>query len=193
MARVVFLRGVNVGGHRRFRPVELVRRLSHLDPVNVGAAGTFVVRRHGSRAALRTEIARELPFETEIIVCEAKDILRLVARDPFRTHPAGADVVRFVSVLSRRPPLPSSIPMRLPPTGPWLLKVMEVDYPFVLGMYRRQMKAIGLLGALDRQTGVPVTTRNWNTIVAIEKVLTAQPAPVRARAPRGRSDRRRTA
>ena len=33
------------------------------------------------------------------------------------------------------------------------------------------MKAIGLLGTLDRLYGVSVTTRNWNTIAAIAKVL----------------------
>jgi hypothetical protein len=38
-------------------------------------------------------------------------------------------------------------------------------------MYRRHMKVIGLLGTLDRLYGVPVTTRNWNTIVAIARVL----------------------
>jgi len=33
------------------------------------------------------------------------------------------------------------------------------------------MKVIGYLGALDRLFGVAATTRNWNTIVAISKVL----------------------
>jgi hypothetical protein len=33
------------------------------------------------------------------------------------------------------------------------------------------MKVIGYLGTLDRLYGVPVTTRNWNTIAAIGRVL----------------------
>ena len=45
MALIVFLRGVNVGGHRTFRPSILARELSDYDVVNVGAAGTFVVRK----------------------------------------------------------------------------------------------------------------------------------------------------
>lgn len=49
MALVVFLRGVNVGGHRTFRPRDLARKLRDYDVVNVGAAGTFVVRQPGSR------------------------------------------------------------------------------------------------------------------------------------------------
>ena len=42
---------------------------------------------------------------------------------------------------------------------------------FVFGVYRRHMKVIGYLGRLDRLFGVPITTRSWNTITAIAKVL----------------------
>jgi hypothetical protein len=61
--------------------------------------------------------------------------------------------------------------MRLPSSGQWLLKVLVRDGPFVVGLYRRQMKAIGYLGTLDRLFGVPLTTRSWNTMVAIARVL----------------------
>jgi uncharacterized protein (DUF1697 family) len=33
------------------------------------------------------------------------------------------------------------------------------------------MKVISYLGTLDKLFGVPVTTRNWNTIAAIARVL----------------------
>ena len=39
MALVAFLRGVNVGGHRRFRPSLLAKELAGYDVVNVGATG----------------------------------------------------------------------------------------------------------------------------------------------------------
>src|SRR5258708_3993883 len=48
MALIVFLRVINVGGHRTFRPSILARELSDYDVVNVGAAGTFVVRKPGA-------------------------------------------------------------------------------------------------------------------------------------------------
>jgi hypothetical protein len=68
MALVVFLRGVNVGGHRTFRPSILARELSGYDVLNVGAAGTFVVREPGSRAKFRSALLRKLPFEAEILL-----------------------------------------------------------------------------------------------------------------------------
>ena len=46
------------------------------------------------------------------------------------------------------------------------MRILARQNRFVIGMYRRHMKVIGLLGTLDRLYGVPVTTRNWNTIAA---------------------------
>ena len=171
MALVVLLRGVNVGGHRTFRPAALVNRLKHLDAVNIGAAGTFVIRQSVSRAQLRAELATMLPFETEIMICQGRDIARLMSRNHFGDHPSQPDVVRFVSVLARRPRSAPQVPMTFPPSGTWLLKVLAHDDRFVVGVYRRQMKAIGYLGTLDRLFGVPVTTRNWNTMTAIATAL----------------------
>ena len=168
---VVFLRGINVGGHRTFRPTALAEQLKHLDAVNIGAAGTFVIRRPIARSQLRAELARRLPFDAEIVICQGRDIVRLVSRDPFAGQPARSDVVRFVSVLSRRPRSAPPTPMTLPPTGEWLLKILGRDDRFVFGLYRRHMKVIGYLGTLDRLFGVPVTTRNWNTITAIARVV----------------------
>jgi uncharacterized protein (DUF1697 family) len=171
VALVVLLRGLNVGGYRRFRPAELARQLQHLDTVNIGAAGTFVVRGPISRAQLRVHVARRLPFEAEISICQGRDIVRLMSHDHFAGHPVRPDIVRFVSVLCRPPRTVPPLPMTFPSRGKWLLKVLVRDHRFVVGMYRRDMKVIGYLGALDRFFGVPLTTRNWNTIAAIAKVL----------------------
>jgi uncharacterized protein (DUF1697 family) len=171
MALVVLLRGVNVGGHRTFRPTTLTAQLKHLDAVNIGAAGTFVIRKPISQAKLRAEFARRLPFEAEIMICEGREIVRMMTEKPFAGEPVGRDVVHFVSLLSRAPRAVLSLPMSLPASGQWLLRILARDNRFVFGVYRRQMKAIGYLGSLDRLFGVPVTTRNWNTITAIAKVL----------------------
>ena len=171
MALVVLLRGVNVGGRRTFRPAALAEELKHLDAINIGAAGTFVIRRPITRAQLRAELARRLPFDAEIMICKGREIAELISRNHFAGQPLRSDIVRFVSVLTRRPRLAPSMPMNLPPTGKWLLKILARDNRFVFGVYRRQMKAISYLGTLDRLFGVPITTRNWNTIAAINKVL----------------------
>jgi uncharacterized protein (DUF1697 family) len=171
VARVVLLRGVNVGGHRTFRPADLAKKLKHLGVVNIGAAGTFVVRAPVSHAEIRAELARKLPFEAEIVICEGRELTRMVADDPFAGEPVRPDVVRFVSVLSRRARSAPATPATFPPRGRWLLRILAAENRFVFGLYRRHMKVIGYLGALDRMFGVPVTTRNWNTVSAIAHVL----------------------
>lgn len=171
MALVVLLRGVNVGGHRRFRPRTLAEQLKHLGAVNIGAAGTLVIRRPVSRRQLRAELTRRLPFEAEIVICEGREIVRLMSHTHFADQPVRPDIVRFVSVLSQRPRSAPSMPMRFPSSGTWLLKILARDERFVFGLYRRHMKVISYLDNLDRIFGVPATTRNWNTITAISNVL----------------------
>jgi uncharacterized protein (DUF1697 family) len=176
VAQVVLLRGVNVGGHRRFRPSVLAGQLAHLGAVNVGAAGTFVIRRPVSRAQLRAELARRLPFDAEIVICRGHDIEKLLSRDFFAGHAVAPDMVRFVSVLSRPARTPLAVPISYPATGAWLVRIIARDNRFVVGLYRRHMRTIGYLGKLDSLFGVPVTTRNWNTLTAIAKVLECEVA-----------------
>jgi uncharacterized protein (DUF1697 family) len=171
VALVVLLRGVNVGGHRIFRPSTLAAQLKHLDVVNIGAAGTFVIRRPVSRAQLRAELARRLPFDAEIMICEGREIVRLLSQSHFKDQAVRPGIVRFVSVLSRRPRSAPSMPMFIPSSGKWLLKMVARDNRFVFGLYRRHMKVIRYLGTFDRIFGVPATTRNWTTITAISRVL----------------------
>jgi len=171
MAVIVFLRGVNVGGHRTFRPSLLAQELSEYGVVNVGAAGTFVVRKPGSRAKFRGALLRALPFEAEVVMCEGNDLLRLAKENPFGAETSARDMVRFVSILAKAGGVRATLPARFPPEGDWLVQVMETRGQFVLGMYRRHMKTIGNLGQVDKLFGVPATTRNWNTITAVVRIL----------------------
>jgi len=171
MALVVFLRGVNVGGHRTFRPSILARSLSAYDVVNVGAAGTFVVRKPGSKAKFRAALLRKLPFEAEVVLCDGRDLIRLEIENPFGAELVRRDIVRFVSILSKAGGLRNALPVTFPPDGEWLVRVIASRNQFVFGVYRRHMKTIGYLGRIDKLFGVPATTRNWNTILAVVRIL----------------------
>jgi len=171
MALVVFLRGINVGGYRTFRPSVLARELSDYDVVNIGAAGTFVVRKPRSRAKFRAALQLKLPFEAEVVLCEGRDLMRLENENPFGPDPCPSDIVRFVSILSKAGRVRKPLPIVFPSEAEWLVRVMASQGQFVFGMYRRHMKTIGYLGQIDKLYGLPATTRNWNTIVAILRIL----------------------
>jgi hypothetical protein len=52
---------------------------------------------------------------------------------------------------------------------------MAIQNRFVLGLYRRQMKAISYLSKIEKLFGVAATTRNWNTIEKVVQVLNGDP------------------
>jgi uncharacterized protein (DUF1697 family) len=171
MRWVVFLRAVNVGGANRCQPALIAKQLSKFGVVNIGAVGTFVVREDVTESVLRNAIAKKLPFKCEIMICPARDLIELASQDPFSRQPSGPNITRFVNVLAKRLPSPPALPVSLPSDGDWLLKVIAIENRFVLGLYRREMKAISYLGKVEKLLGVPATTRNWNTIERVVKIL----------------------
>jgi hypothetical protein len=46
-------------------------------------------------------IARKLPFETEAVLCNGRDLIALEMENPFAAEPTRPDIVRFVSILSK--------------------------------------------------------------------------------------------
>jgi uncharacterized protein (DUF1697 family) len=168
---VVFLRAVNVGGANRCRPAAIAKQLARFGIVNIGAVGTFVVRENVSESILRAAIAKKLPFKCDIMICPARDITKLASKDPFSQQASGPDITHFVSIAAKPLLLPFPLPLSLPSDDDWLLKVIAIQDRFVLGLYRRQMKAISYLGNIEKLLGVPVTTRNWNTLEKVVEVL----------------------
>jgi uncharacterized protein (DUF1697 family) len=174
MASVIFLRAINVGGANRCQPAAIAKQLARFDIVNIGAAGTFVARREVSESALRQAIAQQLGFKCEIMICPARDITRLTAKDPFADQPTGPDVTRFASLLHKRPRNLPELPFGMPSNDDWLLKIIALQNRFVLGIYRRDPKAISYLGKIEKVLGVSGTVRNWNTIEKVAKALNAE-------------------
>ncbi len=171
MALVVLLRGVNVGGHRRFRPSIFARQLHKYEVVSLGATGTFVVWRPGPTTAFRAELARRLPSDTAVVLCDGREFTRLAMENPVGTEEPEPGVVRFVSVLMKPIRSRPCLPITFPSDGDWLVRVIASKGRFVFGEYRRNMKTIGYLSQIDKLFGAKLTTRNWNTILAIVEIL----------------------
>src|SRR5215468_833151 len=173
MRWVVFLRAVNVGRTNLCRPALLAKQLSKFGVTNIGAVGTFVVRENVSESTLHNAIAKKLPFKCEIMICTACDIIELASTDPFAEYACEPDITRFVNVLARRLAHPPALPVCLPSENDWILKIIAIQNKFVVGLYRRQMKAISYLGKIEKLLGVPATNRSWNTILKVAKILEA--------------------
>src|SRR6059058_5339776 len=134
MKWVVFLRAVNVGRANRCQPALIAKQLSKFGVVNIGAVGTFVVREDVSESALRAAIAKKLSFKCEIMICPARDVIKLASKDPFSQQPSGPDITRFVNVLHKRPRALPSLPLSLPSDDDWVLKVIAIRDRFGVGL-----------------------------------------------------------
>ena len=76
-----------------------------------------------------------------------------------------------MSILSKASRVRPSILDTLPPGGEWFLRVIASKNRFLFGVYRRHMKTISYLGKIDKLFSAPATTRNWNTMMAVVRVL----------------------
>lgn len=171
MALIVFLRGVNVGGNKTFRPSVLARELSRYEVVNVGAAGSFVVWKPPSPSEFCAILREKLPFHSESFVFEASEFLRVTQENPFGCKPCAPEITRFVMFLQKANAKRVSMPIVFPEDGDWLVRLITAKHRFVFGEYRRHMKTIGYLGRIDKLFAVPTTTRNWNTVVKVTRMI----------------------
>ena len=51
------------------------------------------------------------------------------------------------------------------------MRIIGSKNRLVFGVYRRHMKTIGYLGQIDALFGAPATTRSWNTIRSVLRIL----------------------
>jgi uncharacterized protein (DUF1697 family) len=166
MATVAFLRAVNVGG-RTVRTRELA---DELGIVNVAAAGTFVALEARGPAALAAAIRKRLPFETEVIALEGREILSLLDGSPFAGR-TGADAQRFASFLAG-PPASLPFPIDRPEGKGWEVRVVAVIGRCALTLRRPGgPRALYPNAVVEKVLGVPATTRGWATLEAVGKIL----------------------
>lgn len=174
MAWVVFLRAANVGKHNRFQPSLLAQQLAKFDVTNVGAVGTFVVRAAVSEKALRATFARKLPIKCDVMICSAKMIVDLARDNPFKNGPTDNDRRIFLTIMAEAPEKAPRLPIYAPNKEKWEVKIVEITGTLALSLWRRlRDNPIYPNQVLEKQFGVATTTRTWNTIEKVTKILEA--------------------
>ena len=172
MAFAVFLRAANVGGKNVFRPAQLAAALAHLEVVNLGAAGTFVVRAPASAASIRREILSRLPFEPAIAVRPAREVVALVRSEPFRGIALSKDLRGWAAVLCGPPRSRPTLPLVKPAGRNWSVRFDRIDGPFALGLlHRRSGASVFPNAVVEDALDVPATTRWWETFERLAALL----------------------
>ena len=171
MALVVFMRAVNVGGYQKFQPAALAKKLADLNVVNIGAAGTFVVRARVSEKSLRKKMLAEMGFEPAMMVVPADDVIELVKSKPFGKKLAKS-AKGFVSIMEKPLREPPDLPVDQP-KGAWGVRVIAVQGRFALSLWRRLEGETMVYpnAVVEKKFAVAATTRSWNTIEAVVETL----------------------
>ena len=164
---VVFLRGVNALGSRVLSPVTLVRELADLGVVNIGAAGTFVVRAPSTMSLIKARFEEALPKDADVIVRTADEIRALLAGGA----PASIGGGRiFVSVLASAPRMAPQLPIEK--GDPWMVRVDRIEGSFAVGEKRpvggRWLDANAVV---EHALGIRATTRVWETLGRVAREL----------------------
>ena len=174
MALIALLRGANVGRYRRFRPAELAKEMAELSVVNIGAAGTLVVKKPIGAAAFRAELVKRLAFETDIMICSAAEILALAESKPFQRPHSGSDARAMVTVLAKKPKTLPELPIRRPEGKDWQVDLFRVAGRFALAFWRGdRTRLIYPNEVAEKVLGIPGTTRTSSTIEAACAILAA--------------------
>ena len=173
MAHVVFLRAANVGGKNVFRPAQLAAALAHLDVVNVGAAGTFVVRGKATAAAIRRQILAQLPFEPGIAVRPGREVVALARRRPFAGAVLSKDLRGWVAVMCGRPSARPTLPVMKPAGKAWSVRFDHLDGAYAIGLHRRAGGSVFPNQVVEQALRAPATTRWWETIERVAEIVEA--------------------
>lgn len=174
---MAFLRGINVGGHRKVPMAELralVAGLGHTDVATYVASGNVVLTapgatRAGLEADLAAAVAERFGFTVPVLVRRADDLERVIAADPFPDASAATPKHCFVAFASAPLPpvgLDALDPARFAPDE-WVVGAEELYLRYEDGAGRSKLTN----DLLERTLGVDLTSRNWNTVLAVADLL----------------------
>lgn len=170
----MFLRGVNVGG-RTLATKTLAEELADLGARSLGAAGTFTIEGRLGIEKVQERFRQRIPFPTEVIVVPRTVLAGLLARPARKVAADEAAARRSVTFLAREPARSPRLPMDRPVAGDWEVRLTERLGAMVLGLHlrRRPDRVLYANEVVEREFGVPATTRWWETV---ESVLKAFPS-----------------
>jgi len=168
---VAFLRGINVGKHRRITMAELKRAFEDAGYANVAtyiASGNVIFDASGTDAGALTQeveaqLGSALGYHVDVILRSAEEVRELVAAKPFAGVDAGDEIRLYVTFLSRLGNGASAVPRDA--GGLRILRSSERTVFSVLDL--RDTGTTDGMTVLEKAFGKRITTRSWNVIEEI--------------------------
>ena len=174
---VAFLRGINVSGHHTLpmaRLKEEMISLGYQNPITILNSGNVIFEaEESSTTKIESQLASHLEsvfqFPVPTIVKSISTIESLLGADPFDGIEVTKDTRLYISFLMTDPNPDLPIPWESEDGSYRILSSMENCILSVLDLSKSQTpKAMEIL---EKKYGKNITTRNWNTLLRIEKKL----------------------
>jgi len=173
---VAFLRGINVGGSKIIK-MEVLRGLfESLGFTNVTSyiqSGNVIFDARTKnlttlKAKVEQELKSSLGHEISVAVVSFSDLAAIVEQDPFAGIEVDDDVMLFVTFLSAQPEAIPKLPLAVPKENFEVIGLQDRAV-FIVARRKSDGRAAFPNAFIEKQFGVPGTTRNWSVVKKIAK------------------------
>lgn len=173
MRYAAFLRGINIGGHKKVPMAELKKMLEGIGFSNVQtilASGNVVFdSAEKNLAAIKETIEKKINevfgFQVKTIIHSMNELKSLVASDPFKGIEVTKETRLYVTFLSHKPKSTFKAPYQTPDK---LFQILKATDDAIFGVLSvKDAHSVDAMNFIDKEFGKEVTTRNWNTIVKV--------------------------
>jgi len=167
-----FLRGINVGGHKRVGMDRLRRAVAALGFHNVEtllASGNilFETRATDARAlvaAIERRIRQACGLEVSVVLRTRRDLEKLLVANPFKDIKVTPRTRLFVTFLSEKPRANLKLPYQSPDKSFRILCRIGGAVCSVLTLGPQWSKNLRQMSILEKEFGKKITTRSWSTV-----------------------------
>ena len=174
---VAWLRGINLGGRtvKMDRLRYLLESKGFQQVRTVLASGNVVLESKSRRpAAVRAKMEKAIQaafgFEVPVIVRSDEEILALVKESPFKRVKVTPQTRLYVTFLSKPVRTKLKLPYTHAGSGFRILKVTP-GHVIGVGTLSTTSGTTDAMRVLAQEFGSEITTRNWNTIQKVAKLL----------------------
>jgi uncharacterized protein (DUF1697 family) len=174
---VCFLRGINVGGHHKVTMADLRKELQKLKFENVVTllnSGNIIFDSNIENIAnlekkISNHLNKKFGFPVPAIVKKSEEINMLWNSNPFKGVKLTKDIRLYVSFIRENKNTKLMLPQKSPDKP---FSVIEMRDKIILSVLDLSLsKTPKAMEALEKEFGKDITTRNWNTIERIGKIL----------------------
>ncbi len=172
-ATYAFLKGVNIGGHKKVPMPALKRAFEAMGFKNVRTvliSGNVAFEAPGKKPpsgqALSRELEKAFGFPVMVILRSAAEIEAMIAADPFRDVPADPAIKPCVTFLPDRDARRPRLRLPAPEKGIRIVRVTPGEI-FSIVCYDEEGRTPALMSYVEKVFGTDGTTRTWGTVLKL--------------------------